>query len=101
MSDNVVDAVAVGESFSGDMSMWGLFLQADAIVKLVMLLLVFASVWSWTIIFEKRGTLRRLNKRASKFEDSFWSGEPLDKLYQRVKKGKQDPLIKTFSAGME
>lgn len=100
-TDRTVDAVAVGESFTGDLSMWGLFLQADLVVKLVMMILIFASVWSWAIIFEKRGTLKRLNKRAGKFEDSFWSGEPLDKLYQRVKKGKQDPLIKTFCAGME
>ncbi len=99
--DRTVDAAAVGESFSGDMSMLGLFLQADIIVKVVMSMLMFASVWSWAIIFEKRSTLKRLNSRAGRFEDSFWSGEPLDKLYERVKKGKQDPLLKTFCAGME
>ncbi|MCB9991841.1 MAG: protein TolQ [Rhodospirillales bacterium] len=101
MTDRTVDAAVIGESFTGDLSMWGLFLQADVVVKFVMLVLMMASVWSWAIILEKRGTLKRLNKRAQKFEDSFWSGEPLDKLYQRVKKGKQDPLIKTFCAGME
>ncbi len=101
MTDRAVDAAAVGDSFSGDMSMVGLFLEADLIVKLVMMILIFASVWSWSIIFEKRATLKKLNKRAAKFEDSFWSGEPLDKLYQRVKKGAQDPVIKSFCAGME
>ncbi|PJB70354.1 MAG: protein TolQ [Alphaproteobacteria bacterium CG_4_9_14_3_um_filter_47_13] len=101
MTDRAVDAVEVGASFSGDMSMWGLFMEADMIVKIVMMILIFASVWSWTIIFEKRGTLKRLNKRAGKFEEAFWSGESLDKLYQRVKKGKQDPMIKTFCSGME
>jgi biopolymer transport protein TolQ len=99
--DRAVDAVAVGTSFTGDMSMWGLFLSAGLIVKVVMGLLMFASVWSWAIIIEKRGTIGKLNRRASKFEDSFWSGEPLDKLYQRVKKGKLDPLLRTFCAGME
>ena len=101
MTDRAVDAVAVGQNFTGDLSMWGLFLQAGLIVKVVMLILICASVWSWAIILEKRGTLKKLNKRAAKFEDSFWSGEPLDKLYQRVKKGKQDPIIKIFCAGME
>ncbi|MCB9989068.1 MAG: protein TolQ [Rhodospirillales bacterium] len=81
--------------------MIGLFLQADLIVKFVMMILLFASVWSWAIIFEKRRTLKSLNRRAAKFDDSFWSGEPLDKLYHRVKKGKMDPLLKTFCAGME
>lgn len=81
--------------------MFGLFMQADLAVKLIMMVLMFASVWSWTIIFEKRGTMKKLNARANKFEDSFWSGESLDRLYERVKKGKQDPLLKTFCAGME
>lgn len=99
--DRAVEAASVGQSFTGDVSMVGLFMQADLIVKIIMAMLLFASVWSWTIIFEKRGTMRKLNARAGKFEDSFWSGEALDRLYERVKKGKQDPLLKTFCAGME
>lgn len=99
--DRAVDAASVGQNVVHDMTMWGLFMQADFVVKAVILALVFASVWSWTIIMEKRMTLKRLNKRADRFEDAFWSGEPLDKLYQRVKKGKLDPVIKTFAAGME
>lgn len=88
-------------SFSHDMSMWGLFMQADMVVKLVMVLLVLASVWSWSIIFSKRSTLKKLNRKANVFEDSFWSGEPLDKIYQRVKNSKHDPILSTFSSGME
>ena len=99
--DRAVDAAALGGSVSGDLSMWGLFLSAAIVVKIVMLILGGASVWSWATILEKRSSLKKLNARANKFEDSFWSGEPLDKLYQRVKKGKQDPLIRVFCAGME
>ncbi|NQZ14984.1 MAG: protein TolQ [Alphaproteobacteria bacterium] len=83
------------------MSMWGLFMMADIVVKAVMLILVFSSVWCWAIIFEKRATLMKLNRRANKFEDAFWSGEPLDKLFNRVKKSPNDPMLKTFCAGME
>src|SRR3982751_970792 len=96
-----VDAAHLAGSVSGDMSMFGLFLQADSIVKAVIVILMFASVWSWAVIFEKRAALRRLNGRAQRFEDSFWSGEPLDKLYERVRKSKPDPLLKVFCAGME
>lgn len=98
-----VEAVS-GENLGGfdaDFSMIGLFLAADPVVKTVMLMLILASVWSWTIIFSKRSTLKKLNKKANAFEDSFWSGEALDKIYQRVKNSKQDPLLSTFSAGME
>lgn len=98
---NAVDTAAVGQSFDGDMSIISLFMHADIIVKVVAMILVFASVWSWAIIFEKKATLGKLNRRASKFEDAFWSGEPLDKLYQRIKKSPHDPLLKVFSAGME
>ena len=100
-AERAVDAAGVGANVVHDFSMWGMFMQADFVVKAVILTLVFASIWSWTIILEKRMTLKRLNKRADRFEDAFWSGEPLDKLYQRVKKGKLDPVIKTFAAGME
>lgn len=98
-----VDIVAenLGSAAVHDMSVWSLFLQADLVVKCVMLMLVGASIWSWTIIFQKRSLLGKLNRRANRFEDSFWSGEPLDKIYDRVKKSKEDPMLRTFSAGME
>ncbi len=95
-----IESVDLG-SYSHDLSMIGLFLQADPIVKIVMLLLIMASIWSWTIIFGKKATLGSLNRKANKFEDSFWSGEPLDKIYQRVKNSKPDPMLQTFSAGMD
>lgn len=97
---DAIEAIDLGH-YAHDMSMWGLFLQADPIVKGVMILLVFASIWSWSIIFGKRSMLKKLNRRANIFEDSFWSGEPLDKIYQRVKNSKPDPLLTTFSAGMD
>ena len=102
LPNRAVDAAALAGSMgSHDLSMLGLFLMADIVVKFVMLLLVGSSVWCWVVIFEKRATLSRLSKRARKFEDAFWSGEPLDKLYHRIKKSPHDPLLKTFSAGME
>jgi biopolymer transport protein TolQ len=97
-----VDGVAVGNSVGAhDLSMIGLFLEADLIVKVVMMMLIFASFWCWSIIITKRSRLIALNKRADRFEDAFWSGEPLDKLYERVKSRNGDPLLATFTAGME
>ena len=96
VTENLNTAVA-----AHDMSALSLFMSADIIVKSVILALIFASIWSWVIILHKRGVLSRLNKRANKFEDSFWSGEPLDKIYDRVKKSKKDPMLQTFSAGMD
>ena len=94
-------AVVDGGQAMHDLSMWGLFWQADIVVKMVMLALVCASIWCWTIIFEKMKTIKMANYRAKKFEDAFWSGESLDKLYERVKQSKPDPMLSTFTAGMD
>ena len=101
LSTGEIGAEALGHSFDGDLSIWGLFMQADVVVKTVMIMLLACSVWSWTVIFDKRRVLAKLNRRATKFEDAFWSGEALDKLHSRVKKSPDDPILKTFSAGME
>ena len=83
-----------------DFSVWGLFLQADIIVKSVMGVLVAASVWSWAIIFDKWITFKSINSRANKFETSFWSGEALEKLYKRISGKPGDPMARTFCSGM-
>lgn len=101
MSDTIVEAVDLGEAVATDLSIIGLFLQADIIVKLVMMMLIFASFWCWSVIFAKRQAIQKINKKADLFDEAFWSGEPLDKLYARVKKNNTDPLLVTFTSGME
>ena len=101
MSDRTVEAMSVGTSMTHDMSVWGLFMQADWVVKSVIILLVLASIWSWAIIFEKLRTFKKLNRLAQKFENAFWSGEALDRLYDRVHKKPGEPMARTFCAGMQ
>jgi biopolymer transport protein TolQ len=83
-----------------DFSVIGLFMQADNVVKAIMLGLLLWSVVSLAIMFEKWLRLRTLNARAEKFEDAFWSGGSLDALYERVAKKIRDPMVATFVAGM-
>jgi biopolymer transport protein TolQ len=99
--DRAVDAAALaGSQLSNDLSVWTLFLNADLIVKLVILMLVLASVWSWAIIFEKFFKLRRLHQQADEFEDQFWSGGSLEDLYDRIGTQPLDPMAAMFSAAM-
>jgi biopolymer transport protein TolQ len=49
--DRAVDALNLGTA-GGDLSLWGLFAQADILVKIVMLGLLAASVWVWAVVFE-------------------------------------------------
>lgn len=85
---------------SANLSLLGLFLQADIVVKLVMLVLLVASVWVWAIIIEKVMTLRRVNRAADQFEDEFWSGGSLDALYEREGMDPAHPMAAVFGAAM-
>ncbi len=85
---------------AGDMSLWGLFVQADIVVKLVMLMLVVASVWVWAIVFEKVTSLRRANRAADAFEDQFWSGGSLDALFDAQGEKPSHPMAAVFGAAM-
>ena len=67
-----------------DMSFWHLFWQAHFVVKLVMLGLIGASIWSWAIIVDKTLLFRRVRKAMERFEDSFWSGNSLEELYTKL-----------------
>ncbi|MGB1547860.1 MAG: protein TolQ, partial [Alphaproteobacteria bacterium] len=101
MENEAIQSVAVGQSVAAtDMSVWSLFMQADPIVKLVMLLLLAASFWSWAIIFDKLLKLRRLRAIADRFEEMFWAGGSLVQLYERVGVNPQDPMSAVFGAGM-
>jgi biopolymer transport protein TolQ len=100
MEPNVVASAALAGSVSTDLSVWGLFLQADWIVKTVMIALLLASFWCWAIIFEKILRLRRLRAQAQDFEDSFWSGGSLEDLYDRLDSRPTDPMSSIFIAAM-
>ncbi len=100
MENRTVDALALGGSFDSQMTVWGLFLQADIIVKAVIVLLVLASFWSWAIIFEKVLRMRRLRALADEFEDSFWSGGSLDDLYEELDNRPSDPMAAIFVSAM-
>lgn len=85
---------------AADLSVWGLFLQADIIVKSVMIGLVLASIWCWAIIFEKIGRMRRLRSQADSFEERFWSGGSLEELYDKIGNRPKDPMSAVFVAAM-
>jgi biopolymer transport protein TolQ len=95
-----VDAAALAAPSAGDLSLITLFLQADIVVKFVMLLLLFASVWVWAVVFEKITALRRVNKAADQFEDRFWSGGSLETLYDVEGARPTHPMAAVFGAAM-
>lgn len=100
-SESVVSSMPLAsESLSHGISFGDLFWGADPVIKLVMLGLIAASFWCWTIIFHKSMQLKRLNRLADQFDEVFWSGGALDDLYDRLKRP-SDPLSATFCAAMQ
>ena len=95
-----MDTANLAAASAGDLSLWGLFVQADIVVKIVMLMLVLASVWVWAIVFEKVTTLRRANRAAEGFEDRFWAGGSLDELYDEEGEKPEHPMAAVFGAAM-
>jgi len=70
--------------------MLALVLHASIPVQLVLVLLLFASVASWVIIFRKKRVLDRAEREADRFEERFWSGSELSKLYAGASERNRD-----------
>ena len=83
-----------------DFSLLALFMRATLTVKLVMLMLIVASFWSWSIIVQKFITYRKARAEADAFDRAFWSGEPLDELFDQLQARSLSAPEQVFSAGM-
>jgi biopolymer transport protein TolQ len=83
-----------------DFSLLALFLRASFLVKIVMITLIAASFWSWSIIVQKLIDLRRARAEAAAFDAAFWSGEPLEEVYDRIGPDPTGASERVFAAGM-
>jgi biopolymer transport protein TolQ len=95
MGDGLKNAGAVGS-----MAFLDLFLSAHIVVKIVMIGLLMASVWSWAIIVEKLISFRKARSEADKFEQLFWSGQSLEELYTGLSRGRTIAMAALFVAAM-
>jgi biopolymer transport protein TolQ len=83
-----------------DFSLIALFARASLTVQIVMVLLILASFWAWSIIIQKFLTYAQARRDADRFDRAFWSGQPLDDLYDRIGETPSGPSERIFSAGM-
>ena len=82
------------------LSLWHLFAQAGWVVKLVMIGLVAASVWTWAIIIDKLIAYARMRSALNRFEQIFWSGQSLEELYRTLADRKTAGMGAIFVAAM-
>ncbi|MER0236816.1 protein TolQ [Fulvimarina sp. MAC8] len=97
MGDNIVTE---GLNHAAGVSMWDLFWQAGFIVKLVMIGLIAASVWTWAIIVDKTMRYAAMRRQLNNFENQFWSGRSLEELYQALVDRKPSGMGAVFVAAM-
>jgi biopolymer transport protein TolQ len=83
----------------GSMSPIALFMQADIVVKAVMIGLILASIWTWAIIFGHAIRIGRIRRGNQGFEREFWKAEDIDSFYEA--RGREAlPSAKVFAAGI-
>lgn len=101
MDPQIINHVQLaGSVAANDMSIIGLFGHADLIGKSIMVGLLIISIFTWALIFNKAGRISYLKKRASFFEEKFWSSGSLDTLFNKIRRP-ADPMQAVFVAGMK
>ena len=83
----------------GAMSPVALFLQADIVVKAVMVGLVLASIWTWAIIIAQALKMHRLSRASERFERDFWKSDDIDRFHE-ARGGEDIPSAKVLAAGI-
>lgn len=90
----------VGLAATSEVTLWSLFMQAGFVVKLVMLGLVGASIWTWAIVADKWVSYRKFRGQLDQFEQIFWSGQSLEELYRTLSDRKTSGMSAIFVAAM-
>ncbi|WP_157016517.1 protein TolQ [Mesorhizobium xinjiangense] len=85
---------------TASLSIWTLFWQAGWVVKLVMIGLLCASIWTWAIIIDKAVAFGRMRAALNRFEQVFWSGQSLEELYRSLSERKTSGMGSIFVAAM-
>ncbi len=89
-----------GAASALDFSMWALFARATLAVKLVIVVLMVASVWAWAVIIQKLIVFTAARRETRAFEAAFWSGQPLDELFRSLGPNPTGRAESIFAAGM-
>ena len=92
---------SVGLASSADFSIGTLFLRADIIVKLVIIILIASSIYSWAIIFNKYMLFKKIAKTTEEFEEKFWKSKSAETFYNNLPSGLEDPMAILFKNSMQ
>ena len=95
-----IAAQVVGLGGATDFSLWSSFLRADFVVKFVIILLIFSSIFSWALIFDKFKLFKKINKSIEEFEKKFWKSKSAESFNNSLPVNSNDPATLIFKAAM-
>jgi biopolymer transport protein TolQ len=98
--DGVTQAILAAPEINGNISLMTLFFEAHIVVKLVIVGLLLASVWTWAIIVDKTLLYSRVRRQMDRFEKQFWSGQSLEELYRSLSGRTPTNMASVFVAAM-
>lgn len=98
--DGITTAILAAPGGGTNISLVSLFFEAHIVVKLVIIGLVLASVWTWAIIVEKTLMYSRIRRQMNRFEALFWSGQSLEELYRSLSGRTPTDMAAVFVAAM-
>ena len=96
-----ISSQAVGLASSADFSLINLFIRADIVVKLVILILIVCSIYSWAVIIEKARLFKKINKSTEDFENKFWNSKSAETFYNNLPASTEDPMALLFKDAMQ
>ena len=96
-----ISTQAVGLATSADFSLINLFIRADIVVKLVILILIACSIYSWAVIIEKVKLFKRINRSTEEFENKFWNSKSAETFYNNLPATTEDPMALLFRDAMQ
>lgn len=93
--------LATVQSSGEEASMLSLITEADFIVIMVLLVLIFMSISCWAIIVQKAWRLRAARIQSARFLDVFWNTKRLDEVYEQCGKFRKSPVAEVFKSGYQ
>ena len=96
-----ITSQAVGLASSADFSLINLFIRADIVVKLVIIMLIACSIYSWAVIIEKYRLFKKINQSTEEFEVKFWNSKSAETFYNNLPANVQDPMALIFKDAMQ
>ena len=95
------DILEISSQVNDEFTLMSLFFRADLVVKLVILMLFAASIFSWAIIIQKIRLFRNIKKLSDEFDSIFWSGKSIKEIQAEFLESESFPVKNVFDEALK